>query len=856
MFPGPSVMAARMRQHDWESSPLGPPAQWPPSLQNACRICLTSRFPMIVWWGPDLRFIYNDDYLPLLGSKHPALDTPGEQVWGEIWHIIGPMLRGVMDTGQPTWSEDLLLPMNRHGYWEETYWTYSYSPLHDDTGMVRGVFTAVADTTERVVGARRLMALQDLGAQSSTAHTVDEACDLIAGSLGRAQADVPYFAVYLRHDGTGEPTLARVTQNAGTAAEPERWPVGQVLARVDPVTVTGLTGRVGELPRGSWENPPAEAMVLPLQGEAGAPPIGVLVLSASAGRRLDEAYRTFLGLLAQQAAALINGAIAYRAQQQRAEELAELDRAKTTFFANVSHEFRTPLTLIMGPVQDLRSRLADGDPAVSEDLDVVYRNGLRLGKLVNALLDFSRIEAGRMQPHFEPADLAVCTADLASAFQAAFQRAGLAFEVDCQPLGEPAYVDREMWEKVVLNLLSNALKYTFAGSVRVSLTAADGRAVLRVADTGIGVAAADMPRLFERFHRGAASQARSNEGSGIGLALVQELLGLHGGSITAESRPGAGTTFTASIPLGRGHLPAGSIVQPGAGASGPAAAEPFVEEAMRWLPGDVTDGGTGLASRPDDSQAAGGRGNGGRGDGGRADGSTPDGPRRPPSVLVADDNTDMREYLRRLLQPQYQVTVVADGQAVLHAARAAPPDLIVSDVMMPGIDGLGLAQALRADPRTAAVPVLLLSARAGQEAAVEGLNAGADDYLVKPFAPQELLARVRANIELTRMRSRARPVAVSADRVAPGRLLHRRFRRRADRGQPGVPRDPGLRRAGCAARAAPSVVAGPGRRPGRLPARRRDVRAHAARTERQLRAAAAAPGRAPDLGGDHLRRGR
>ena len=262
-----------------------------------------------------------------------------------------------------------------------------------------------------------------------------------------------------------------------------------------------LAGRVGQLPIGSWPEPPAEAMVLPMY--AAAEPIGVLALAASAGHRLDGDYRTFMGLVARQTASLINGASAYRAQQRRAEELAELDRAKTAFFSNISHEFRTPLTLIMGPVQELRTRLRDADPAVREDLDVVYRNGLRLGKLVNALLDFSRIEAGRGHGHFEPVDLATFTADLGSVFRAAFQRAGLTFEVDCPPLGEPAYVDREMWEKVVLNLLSNALKYTVtAASVRLSLAAADGQAVLRVADTGVGIAAQDMPHVFERFHRG------------------------------------------------------------------------------------------------------------------------------------------------------------------------------------------------------------------------------------------------------------------------------------------------------------------------------------------------------------------
>ncbi len=738
MFPGAGVMATLMREHDWAASPLGPPADWPTSLRVATRICLTSRFPMIVWWGPELRFLYNDAYLPMLGDKHPALDKPGQEVWADVWPIVGPMLDGVLETGQPTWSEDLLLPMARHGYWEETYFTYSYSPVLDDHGTVRGVFTAVTETTEQVIGARRLAALHDLGAQAGAARTVEQACALVTEALDRARDDIPYFALYLGRGGDDRLTLAGLTPGAPTAAAgPHRWPLAEALEQSRRLVVDDVPGRVGRLPRGNWTQPPTEAMVLPLY--AATQPIGVLVLAASAGRRLDEDYRTFMGLVARQTASLLNGASAYQAQRRRAEELAELDRAKTTFFSNISHEFRTPLTLIMGPVQELRTRLQQADPGIREDLDVVYRNGLRLGKLVNALLDFSRIEAGRSHGHFEPVDLARFTADLGSAFRAAFQRAGLAFEVDCPPLPEPAYVDREMWEKVVLNLLSNALKYTVAGSVRLSLAAADGQAVLRVADTGSGISAADLPHIFERFHRGSTPQARSNEGSGIGLALVKELVGLHGGEIKVASEPGAGSTFTVTIPLGHGHLPDDTLV-PAGQTAGPGAAESFLEEALRWLP--AGPGGS-AAARAGGSAAA------------RGDASAAAVPEPLASVLIADDNADMRDYLQRLLQSRYQVTAVADGAAALAAAREAPPDLIISDVMMPEIDGLALVHALRTDPRTSGVPVLLLSARAGQEAAVEGLEAGADDYLIKPFAAQELLARVRATIGLTRMRTRS-----------------------------------------------------------------------------------------------------
>ncbi len=395
----------------------------------------------------------------------------------------------------------------------------------------------------------------------------------------------------------------------------------------------------------------------------------------------------------------------------------------------------------MGPLEELRTRLGGEDASVRQELDVIHRNGLRLGKLVNTLLDFSRIEAGRLQARYEPVDLAAFTADLASVFRSATERAGLTYRVDCPELPRLVYIDQEMWEKVVLNLLSNALKFTFEGTISVTLRPDGDCAVLRVADTGIGVAPAEMPRLFERFHRIPNARSRSNEGSGIGLALVRELVGLHGGTISAESTEGTGTEFTIRVPFGQDHLPAAHVADAAAAGLVSAVADPFLAEALRWLP----DGGSPTGPMPI-LDAAGTVG-------AEAPVPGPPGGGDRPRVLLADDNADMREYLQRLLGARYEVSTVADGLAALDAVHADAPDVVISDVMMPGLDGLGLVAALRSDPRTADVPVLLLSARAGQEAAIEGLGAGADDYLVKPFSAAELLARVRANVELSRLRT-------------------------------------------------------------------------------------------------------
>ncbi|HEU5039372.1 MAG TPA: ATP-binding protein, partial [Gemmatimonadales bacterium] len=464
---------------------------------------------------------------------------------------------------------------------------------------------------------------------------------------------------------------------------------------------------------------------------------GVLVAGLNPYRLFDDDYRGFLQLVAAQIAGAMVNAQAYEAERERAEALAELDQAKTAFFSNVSHEFRTPLTLMLGPLQDL---LETGElPAEArERVGVARRNALRMQKLVNSLLDFSRLEAGRVEARFEPLDLAALTADLASTFRSAVERAGLELVVDCPPLPRPVYVDRDMWEKVVLNLVSNAFKFTFQGGIRVALRAKDGEVTLSVSDTGTGIPAQDLPHVFERFRRVHNARARTVEGTGIGLALVAELVKLHGGRIALASEEGRGTTFDVVLPEGRDHLPEShvAVTEPRTVPVAVGAAS-FVEEALRWLP-DGEQAEEAITGEPLLEGVA---------------GPAQTGP--PARILIADDNADMRDYVRRLLGARWEVEAVGDGRAALARATADPPDLLLSDVMMPGLDGFGLLQALRADPRTSQLPIILLSARAGEEARVEGLEAGADDYLVKPFSARELTARVGGVLELARVRRAA-----------------------------------------------------------------------------------------------------
>ncbi len=721
-----------MRKYAWERTPLGPPDTWPQSLQTAVRIVLTSRFAMWMGWGEDLTFLYNDAYAAMtLGVKHPwALGRPSREVWAEIWPQIGPRIERVLTTGTATWDERLLLFLERSGYSEETYPTFSYSPLADDGGRVRGHLCVVTEETARVFGERQLATLRDLGTRLAGANEEPAVLAALREVALLHADDLPFAALYTG-DGPAQ-RLVLTGLSPGHPLVPERiereppqpWPLASVLAgglpRSCPVVL-----RAEDLSRRSWPGVPDAALLLPLfpGDQAGAP--GVLVVGLNPHRTLEDGYGAFLSLFAGQLAAGLARARSYAEERRRAEALEELDRAKTAFFSNVSHEFRTPLTLLLGPVsQALQSpeRALGGD-----ELALVHRNGLRLLKLVNTLLDFARIEAGRVKVSFEPVNLAELTTDIASAFRSAMERAGLRYVVECEAGLSQVYVDRDMWEKIVLNLLSNAFKFTLEGEVRLDLAATAVGVQLAVSDTGVGVPAADLPHVFERFHRVAGARGRTHEGTGIGLALVQELVRLHGGTIAVASVPGVGTTFTVSLPAGTAHLPPDRISAPrppGASTTGAA----FVEEALRWLP-DAEPAPGGRAAAHEHGQSR---------------------------IVVADDNADLRRYIAQLLAGVGRVEAVADGVAALAALNRERADLLVSDVMMPNMDGLALVRAVRNDEALKDTPIILLSARAGEESRAEALALGADDYVPKPFAAKELLARVVQRVEQARVQREVR----------------------------------------------------------------------------------------------------
>jgi PAS domain S-box-containing protein len=727
---------------------------------------------MVIWWGAELILIFNDSWRPILGEKRGrALGRPGREIWPEVWDVIGPMFESVMTTGQATWSDDGLLLINRYGYTEEAYFTWSYSPIRDESGNIGGVYTAVTETTARVIAERRMQTLRDLAACGAQAKEITEACRVTAEALAANTRDIPFALLYLLDDDKQARLVGAVGVELGKEVSPlvvdlrdeaagaTVWPLDKVARTGKAEAVKGLGEKFGYLPDGPWRERPREAVVAPVMLPGRAAPSLLLALAVSPRLEFDDEYHNFFNLVVRQVEAVIANVVAYEQERKRAEALAELDRAKTAFFSNISHELRTPLTLMLGPIEDALAEDELG-PHIRERLEVARRNSLRLLKLVNTLLDFSRIEAGRIQAVYEPVDLAALTADLASVFRSAIERAGMKLIIDCPPLVEAVYIDREMWEKIVLNLVSNAFKFTFDGEIEVSLKSEGKSVELTVRDTGTGIPLGELPHVFERFYRVKGASGRSYEGSGIGLALVQELVKLHGGTVRAESEPGHGSRFIVSIPQGHAHLPPDRIGAARSLASTGFRGEAYVEEALLWLPSEVKGQRDEETERWIDREME---------TMGAMDAATAVHPSRRPSVppsriLIADDNADMRDYVRRLLAANHEVEAVADGEAALEAARRRQPDLILTDVMMPKLDGVGLLRELRADEELKTIPVILLSARAGEESRVEGMEAGADDYLIKPFSARELMARVEAHLKLQRVRRRSQEALRASER--------------------------------------------------------------------------------------------
>jgi signal transduction histidine kinase/CheY-like chemotaxis protein/anti-sigma regulatory factor (Ser/Thr protein kinase) len=603
----------------------------------------------------------------------------------------------------------------------ERYFTFGYSAIMGENGEPCGVFCAVTETTERVLSERRMRLLSVTDGTLLGTRTVQQVVDAAQAVGDGNHPDVPFLAVYTD---TGEGGGARLAGAAGEVPGPlpvtahpllpaDGLPAGAVheldLARSLP-SVAQPTAGSGQ---SAAHVPNALLSRLSEHGD------DFLLLGLNPHRRLDGRYREFCGLLSEQIAAALAAARFFEGEHERANALAQLDAAKTAFLTNASHEFRTPLTLVLGPLEDAVA--TETAPERREALETALRNASRLERLVDSLLQFARTEAGRAQPRPVAVDLGALTAQIASSFTELCARAGLELVIDCAPVR--AEVDPEMWETIVLNLLSNAVKFTPAGRVSVRTgTRRDGGVdviEVTVADTGVGIAPHDRQRVFERFYRADNVSTRSVEGSGIGLSLVRSLVELHGGTVGLDSAVEEGTSVHIELSVAGGQA---TVTPPDPAPVLPARrTKAFLAEVSGWI-----------GAAPDLAPVA------------------PPASRRArpsrPTVLVADDNADMRRHLERICAEHWNVETVGDGRAALAAIRARRPDVLITDVMMPGLDGLGLIAAIRADSKLRNLPVIVLSARAGMEEAGAGLAAGADDYLPKPFRTGDLVNRIAARL--------------------------------------------------------------------------------------------------------------
>lgn len=707
-----------IRSIDWSKTAIGSREDWPQSLRAALGICVNSNFPIAIYWGPQLVLLYNEAWSPIPGNKHPwAFGKPAVEVWPDIWDAIEPQFQKALK-GTAGGSRDALLPMQRHGYVEECYFDFTFTPIYGESGKVEGVFNAVIETTYRVINERRASLLQKLSEAVSGAQSSKEVFRRAAAVLENSKQDVPFFLIYeIVH---GIPLLQVSSQNI---AQPSvRWPADEVLKKGSVKSIDNIRTLLPDLADNYWPEVPAEAVMVPLKESDGSIS-GFIVGGISARRKLDKDYRAFY----ESAAATIYGELntlrSLMKERERAESLAQIDKAKTAFFSNISHEFRTPLTLMVSPLEQVLHNASNLTGEQRNNLETSLRNTLRLQKLVNTLLDFSRIEAGKMEANFQRVNIAQITKDLASAFRSTIESAGISYHVTIGDIKNEFSIDVDMWEKIVLNLISNAFKYTEQGKIEVRLSQAGDTLIFKVTDTGIGISKEHLDRIFERFYRISNQGGRSQEGTGIGLAMVRELVQLHHGNISVESRYGVGSTFSVSIPVSKNET---TEVSGHLGKSANATLKnAFIEEASKWSVVTASAGKAPSASGAERSK-----------------------------VIVADDNGDMREYIVRLLERDFEVYAASNGEEAYDLAFRISPDIILSDIMMPRLDGFGLLNRLKSNLTTKNIPVIFLSARAGEESRIDGIAAGADDYLIKPFSARELLARVGNQIAINRARRR------------------------------------------------------------------------------------------------------
>ncbi|KAJ7584442.1 hypothetical protein C8J56DRAFT_1027754 [Mycena floridula] len=787
---------------DWAANTsLGPMQKWPQSLKSVVSIMLSNPNQSCIFWGPDRTLLYNDAWAKGSASKHPhLLGQPGKIAFQEIWDTFS-LHCDMVYRGESVGRVDDLLFFNakpnaeltpsieilnfnteddEHPTMElspdtiETYYTWSYIPVQAEDGNVGGIVNLCMETTDKVILERRLKIMRSLAENTGAAKTSAEFWESVTDVLSASPEDFPYVLCYIGQT-AAETSLSEQSDRTGSemsldkttilqlqlvvsigveAGHPQasplqlslntpteyQWPWASVCASGKPRRCKNPCPAIFE--KRGWGDEAGDAMLIPLKTTDGALS-GLVVLGLNTRRPYDEQYSGFHNMVVATLQTSWTATQSIEQELMRAEELLALDRAKTAFFQNVSHELRTPLTLIRGPCEDaLKTTNPAMDALTRNRFKLIHRASGRLLRLVNSLMMFSSAEAKRLQATFSPIRLGPFTADLASLFRSAIEKAGIIYNVDCGDADDErvVYIDASMWEKIVFNLLSNALKYSklSGGLINVVISYRPTEVVLHIEDTGCGIPEHELDKVFDRFHRVEHSDGKSNEGTGIGLALTNELVKIHHGTLTVKSIFGTGSVFTVRLPLGSQHLPqkdvnhnTGRELESGAYAAG------IVEEAGAWLQGDDSDTSSNLSLPPTDILAP-----------------------ENFTVLLAEDNADARMYIKSILLTAVQdVVTFSDGQAALDWIHEhGRPDLLITDIMMPRLTGLELLQALNndPDPNIQAIPVIILSARSGNEHEPglfePGIFSGTVDFLHKPFTSSELLHRVHARLHALRQK--------------------------------------------------------------------------------------------------------
>jgi signal transduction histidine kinase len=536
---GSNEMAGRINAFNWSRTSLGPIEGWPQSLRTALGILLSSRFPMQLLWGEEYVHFYNDAYLPIAADKHPdALGQIGAAIWPEVWHVVGPMLDEVRATGEATWSDDQLLVLNRNGSLEEGYFTFSYGPVHGDSGAVDGIFIAVTETTRRVVGERRLRTVRDLGAALARVTEEEQLHHVACEVFARSDADLPFALVYALREGQAFELVCAVPPEAGDEAC-GRWPLQAALETRQSLLVEGL----GDWPpTGPWEVPAGAALVIPLLPSAIGQPVGCMVAGISSRARLDADYHEFLERISTLLANAIASARAYAAANRAV-------RMRDDFLSIAAHELKTPLTPIIGRLQLIRRRLArEGvDPRHLQAIEAVAVDAERLTAMIDALLDLSRLRDGQLAIERAPLDLREIARRIVDEVQSTLTGHTITLSLDERPVTVEG--DALRLEQVVRNLVSNAVKYSpGGGDIGLSVGPQGHLVRLVVRDEGIGIPREALPQLFDRYYRADNVEEASVGGLGVGLFVAHEIVRLHGGSINVESRLGAGSNFTVLLP--------------------------------------------------------------------------------------------------------------------------------------------------------------------------------------------------------------------------------------------------------------------------------------------------------------------